>query len=158
MARVKISEYSVENIVKSFGGAKALSNVSMSVSGGEVHCLAGENGSGKSTLIRCLNRLEEHQAGTIKVQGIEINNDLKNNDSIRSAWNSKGQTAFNKEKQDKTPLILKFENEPNSDIRDFIRSCGLHYNRFRHEWYGLVNNLKNLIIEPAKIILNTIEM
>ena len=75
---------------------------------------------------------------------ISLNDDLKNNDSIRSAWNVKGQTAFNKEKQDKTPVILKFENEPNSDIRDFIRSCGLHYNRFRHEWYGLVNNLKNL--------------
>lgn len=75
---------------------------------------------------------------------ISLNDELKSNDNIRSAWNSKGQTAFNKEKQDKTPVILKFETEPNSDIRDFIRSCGLHYNRFRHEWYGFVNNLKNL--------------
>jgi hypothetical protein len=75
---------------------------------------------------------------------ISLNDDLKNNDSIRSAWNSKGQTAFNKEKQDKTPVILKFEDEPNTDTRDFIRSCGLHYNRFRQEWYGFVNNLKNL--------------
>lgn len=75
---------------------------------------------------------------------ISLNDELKSNDSIRSAWNSKGQTAFNKEKQDKTPVILKFETEPNSDIRDFIRTCGLHYNRFRQEWYGFVNNLKNL--------------
>ena len=75
---------------------------------------------------------------------ISLSDELKSNDSIRSAWNSKGQTAFNKEKQDKTPVILKFETEPNSDIRDFIRSCGLHYNRFRQEWYGFVNNLKNL--------------
>ena len=43
----------------------------------------GPSGSGKSTLIRCLNRLEEHQAGSINVQGIEINNDLKNIDEIR---------------------------------------------------------------------------
>lgn len=75
---------------------------------------------------------------------ISLNDELKSNDNIRSAWNSKGNAAFNKEKQDKTPVILKFETEPNSDIRDFIRSCGLHYNRFRHEWCGLVNNLKNL--------------
>jgi len=75
---------------------------------------------------------------------ISLNDELKSNDNIRSAWNSKGNAAFNKEKQDKTPVILKFETEPNSDIRDFIRSCGLHYNRFRHEWYGFVNNLKNL--------------
>lgn len=88
--------------------------------------------------------LDHLPANTLYGALISLNDDLKNNDSIRSAWNSKGQTAFNKEKQDKTPVILKFENEPNSDIRDFIRSCGLHYNRFRHEWYGLVNNLKNL--------------
>jgi hypothetical protein len=75
---------------------------------------------------------------------ISLNDELKNNDSIRSAWNSKGQTAFNKEKQDKTPIILKFEDEPSTDTRDFVRSCGLHYNRFRQEWYGFVNNLKNL--------------
>jgi len=75
---------------------------------------------------------------------ISLSDELKNNDSIRNAWNSKGQAAFNKEKQDKTPLILKFEDEPSSDTRDFIRSCGLHYNRFRQEWYGFVNNLQNL--------------
>jgi general L-amino acid transport system ATP-binding protein len=45
--------------------------------------ICGPSGSGKSTLIRCLNRLEEHQDGTINVQGIEINNDLKNIDEIR---------------------------------------------------------------------------
>jgi len=75
---------------------------------------------------------------------ISLNDELKNNDSIRSAWNSKGSAAFNKEKQDKTPVILKFETEPSTDTRDFVRSCGLHYNRFRQEWYGFVNNLKNL--------------
>jgi len=67
MARVKISEYSVENIVKSFGGAKALSNVSMSVSGGEVHCLAGENGSGKSTLIKIMSGVHAPDSGLIRL-------------------------------------------------------------------------------------------
>ena len=55
MVSTKTLDYSVENIVKSFGGAKALSGVSMSVSSGEVHCLAGENGSGKSTLIKIMS-------------------------------------------------------------------------------------------------------
>lgn len=72
MARVKISEYSVENIVKSFGGAKALSNVSMSVSGGEVHCLAGENGSGKSTLIKIMSGVHAPDSGLIRLADKEF--------------------------------------------------------------------------------------
>ena len=40
---------------------------------------------------------------------ISLNDELKNHDSIRSAWNVKGQTAFNKEKQDKTPVILNLK-------------------------------------------------
>lgn len=75
---------------------------------------------------------------------ISLNDELKNNDSIRSAWSTKGNAALNKEKQDRTPVILKLETDPSSDTRDFIRSCGLHYNRFRNEWHGLVTNLKNL--------------
>jgi hypothetical protein len=75
---------------------------------------------------------------------ISLSDELKNSDSIRAAWIIKGNAAFNKEKKDKTPVILKLETEPSSEIKDFIRSCGLHYNRFRQEWCGLVNNLKNL--------------
>ena len=44
----------------------------------------GPSGSGKSTLIRCINRLEEHQEGRIVVDGIELSNDLRNIDKIRS--------------------------------------------------------------------------
>lgn len=88
--------------------------------------------------------LESLPTNTLYGALISLNDELKNNDSIRSAWTIKGNAAFNKEKKDKTPAILKFETEPNSDIRDFIRSCGLHYNRFRREWYGMVTNLKNL--------------
>ena len=54
MLATQTAEYSVKDIVKSFGGAKALAGVSMSVSSEEVHCLAGENGSGKSTLIKIM--------------------------------------------------------------------------------------------------------
>ena len=41
------------------------------------------SGSGKSTLIRCINRLEEHQQGTIIVDGIELTDDLKQIDNVR---------------------------------------------------------------------------
>ena len=46
--------------------------------------ICGPSGSGKSTLIRCINRLEEHQQGTIIVEGTELSSDLKNIDRIRS--------------------------------------------------------------------------
>ena len=82
MARVKISEYSVENIVKSFGGAKALSNVSMSVSGGEVHCLAGENGSGKSTLIKIMSGVHAPDSGLIRLADKEFS-DLSPREAVR---------------------------------------------------------------------------
>jgi simple sugar transport system ATP-binding protein len=67
MVSTKTLNYSVENIVKSFGGAKALSSVSMSVSGGEVHCLAGENGSGKSTLIKIMSGVHAPDSGIIRL-------------------------------------------------------------------------------------------
>ena len=82
MARVKISEYSVENIVKSFGGAKALSNVSMSVSGGEVHCLAGENGSGKSTLIKIMSGVHAPDSGLIRLADKEFS-ELSPREAVR---------------------------------------------------------------------------
>jgi len=49
------------------------------------HCLnLGPSGSGKSTLIRCINRLEVHQEGDIIVDGVELTNDLRNIEKIRS--------------------------------------------------------------------------
>jgi len=45
--------------------------------------ICGPSGSGKSTLIRCINRLEEHQQGSIVVDGTELTHDLKNIDAIR---------------------------------------------------------------------------
>ena len=75
---------------------------------------------------------------------LSLKKDLDDNENLLAGWVIKGNAAFNKEKKDKTPAILKFATEPNSNTRDFIRSCGLHYNRFRKEWYGMVTNLKNL--------------
>ena len=60
-----------------------LRDINLTVHKGERIVICGPSGSGKSTLIRCLNRLEEHQDGQITVQGITLNNDLKNIDEIR---------------------------------------------------------------------------
>ena len=74
---------SMENVNKWYGTFHVLRDINLTVHKGERIVICGPSGSGKSTLIRCLNRLEEHQDGTINVQGIEINNDLKNIDEIR---------------------------------------------------------------------------
>ena len=50
---------------------------------GEKIVICGPSGSGKSTLIRCINRLEEHQAGDIIVDGVTLSNDVKNIEAIR---------------------------------------------------------------------------
>ena len=77
---------------------------------------------------------------------LSIKKDLDANENLLAAWIVKGNAAFNQEKQSATPVILKFADEPNKDIRDFIRSHGLKYNKFRAEWYGEIkdtNELKN---------------
>ncbi|MDC1382335.1 amino acid ABC transporter ATP-binding protein [Candidatus Puniceispirillum sp.] len=74
---------SMQAVNKWFGSFHVLRDINLSVNKGERIVICGPSGSGKSTLIRCLNRLEEHQSGSIKVQGIELNNDLKNIDEIR---------------------------------------------------------------------------
>ena len=63
---------------------KALDEINLEVKRGERIVVCGPSGSGKSTLIRCINRLEEHQKGSISVDGTELTTDLKNIDKIRS--------------------------------------------------------------------------
>ena len=74
---------SMQAVNKWFGSFHVLRDINLTVHKGERIVICGPSGSGKSTLIRCLNRLEEHQDGEITVQGITINNDLKNIDEIR---------------------------------------------------------------------------
>jgi simple sugar transport system ATP-binding protein len=67
MSVLLTAEYGVENVVKSFGGAKALAGVSLTVKSGEVHCIAGENGSGKSTLIKIMSGVHAPDSGLIRL-------------------------------------------------------------------------------------------
>ncbi len=73
-----------EGVDKWFGDFQALSGVSARIKEQEVVVVLGPSGSGKSTWIRCINRLEVHQGGTIIVDGVELNNDTRNIEQIRS--------------------------------------------------------------------------
>ena len=64
----------IENIHKHFGKVHALQGVSLDVHKGEVVVIIGPSGSGKSTLLRCINRIEEYDAGRIVVDGIPLDN------------------------------------------------------------------------------------
>ncbi len=72
------------DVHKWFGDFHVLRGVNLTVKKGEVVVICGPSGSGKSTLIRCINRLEEHQRGTIIVDGIELTHDLRNIHAIQS--------------------------------------------------------------------------
>ena len=63
----------IKDLHKSFGPLEVLKGVSFDVMKGEVICVIGPSGSGKSTLIRCINALNDIQKGSIKVEGIEVN-------------------------------------------------------------------------------------
>ena len=68
---------------KWYGEFHVLKDINLSVKARERIVVCGPSGSGKSTLIRCLNRLEEHQQGTVIVNGIELTGDLKKIEEIR---------------------------------------------------------------------------
>jgi general L-amino acid transport system ATP-binding protein len=74
----------IRGLNKWFGDFQVLKNVDLEVARGERIVVCGPSGSGKSTLIRCINRLETHQQGTIVVNGTELTDDLKQIDRIRS--------------------------------------------------------------------------
>ena len=73
-----------KDVKKWFGDFQALKGISMEIQEGEVLVVCGPSGSGKSTFIRCINRLEQHQDGSSIVDGIELTNDIKNIEAIRS--------------------------------------------------------------------------
>ena len=69
---------------KWYGSFHVLKDVDLKVYKGERIVICGPSGSGKSTLIRCINRIESHQRGLIRVDGTELTDDLKNIEQVRS--------------------------------------------------------------------------
>lgn len=72
------------DVHKWFDGFHVLKGINLSIKKGEVVVIFGPSGSGKSTFIRCINHLEDHQRGQILVDGIELTNDIRNIEAIRS--------------------------------------------------------------------------
>ena len=73
-----------EGVTKWFGDFQALKGITATVAEGEVVVIFGPSGSGKSTFIRTLNRLEEHDEGRIVIDGVELNDNLRNLEKVRS--------------------------------------------------------------------------
>jgi general L-amino acid transport system ATP-binding protein len=73
----------LEGVYKRFGDFTALNGIDLRVARQEVVVVIGPSGSGKSTMIRCINRLEEHDAGRIVVDGVELSSDVRNIQEIR---------------------------------------------------------------------------
>ena len=69
---------------KWFGDFQVLKNINLEVEKNKKIVVCGPSGSGKSTLIRCINRLEEHQKGSIIVDGTELNENTKNIEQVRA--------------------------------------------------------------------------
>jgi polar amino acid transport system ATP-binding protein len=63
----------MRNVVKKFGATTILDGISLDVMKGQVICIIGPSGAGKSTLLRCINALVPIDAGSILVEGQEVN-------------------------------------------------------------------------------------
>jgi len=74
----------MQDVNKWFGDFQVLKDVNLQVKQKQKIVVCGPSGSGKSTLIRCINRLEEHQKGTIIVDGNELTEDTKDIEKIRA--------------------------------------------------------------------------
>jgi len=62
---------------KWFGDFHVLKDINLTVQTGDRMVICGPSGSGKSTVVRCINRLEKHEKGSIKIDGLEVNDDPK---------------------------------------------------------------------------------
>jgi polar amino acid transport system ATP-binding protein len=74
---------SMEGVVKWYGSFRAPSDIDLEVRAGEKIVLCGPSGSGKSTLIRCINRLEAYQEGTVAVDGVVLGRDPRTTRAVR---------------------------------------------------------------------------
>ncbi len=73
----------MRGVNKWYGEFHVLRDVNLTINEKQKVVVCGPSGSGKSTMIRCINRLEEHQAGQIIVDGVELTNDLKHIEVVR---------------------------------------------------------------------------
>ena len=73
----------IKDLNKWYGNFHVLKDINLTVTKGERIVICGPSGSGKSTMIRCINRLEEFQRGSLVVNDVEMIEDVKNIEAIR---------------------------------------------------------------------------
>ena len=78
---------------------------------------------------------------------LSIASSLETNQTIKDEWTGIGKTKLDQEQTNKHAVILKFEQEPSSEIRQAVRNHGLKWNKLRTEWYGYVSDLDSLKVE-----------
>ena len=85
MSQIEQSGDAIEmlGVHKWFGAFHVLRNINLNVAAGERIVVCGPSGSGKSTLIRCINGLERHERGLIRVDGVELTQDPKRIEAVR---------------------------------------------------------------------------
>ena len=115
--------FEVKNIIKSFGKAEVLKDISFTVNKGEVWAIIGPSGSGKSTLLRCINQLEKASGGEINVCGKEM-----------LVINEKGKKVY------ASPSVLR-------EIRLNIGLVFQNFNLFPH-----MNVLRNITEAPVLVL------
>ena len=128
----------INKLNKWFDDFNVLSDVNLTVNHGEIVVICGPSGSGKSTLVRCINRLENHDGGTIKVIGETLTNDPKSFSGISS---------------DVGMVFQQFNLFPHLSVLDNltlgpIHSLGLDKKSAEHRAYNLLERVK--IPEQAK--------
>ena len=75
---------------------------------------------------------------------LSITASLDANQTIKDEWTKIGKTKLDQEQSNKYAVILKFEQEPSSEIRKSVREHGLKWNNLRCKWYGFIFNVDSL--------------
>ena len=104
----------LDKVNKWYDDFHVLKDIDLEVIKGQKIVICGPSGSGKSTMIRCINRLEAHQEGTIVVHGTELTSDLKNIDiiiSIKQLFPNFHLDHNTKKIQDNNEFFLKFQKK-----------------------------------------------
>jgi general L-amino acid transport system ATP-binding protein len=84
MTEMRNRAVEIENVSNWFGATRVLRDVNLSVNQGERLVICGPSGAGKSTLIRTINGLERHQGGAIRVCGLPVTGNARDDDRVRS--------------------------------------------------------------------------
>lgn len=82
---------------------------------------------------------------------LSLADSLQTNDSIKSEWTKLGKHKLDEEQQSRKAIILKFDEQPDNEIRKSIRNYGLRWNKYRNEWYGEVQDIAALKNDIASL-------